>query len=371
MTRTSRWVWSVVALTGVAAVPRFWELGRKDFWTDEAMDVLIATGKCFWDRVAYYLPNLAFGEGIVLLTSAGASTTVLRVFPAVMSVLCVPLAVAIARLYRLGERESLVAGLLLAISPLQIVYAQEIRQYSAVAAYGLLAHLLIVAWMENGRRVAAIGWLLLTLVGSFTQGFLVFSAVHLGWIFLRAVFGPPDRRVAFRQVVAPLTAGALLFAVSVAASVVHTIVFRNHLMKVESYPGVTPFGMLEYLLGFLFVTPCLGACAVLLAAVGAWDWLRRRQALPLMLSIGFFVSTILAFRLFGSTKFSIRFWLPIQPFLVVLVVAGLGVLRRHRHGASLANLFVIAWVAFGALGIVRIHQRPGKDIAAYDVKRDV
>ncbi len=370
MTRGSRWAWSVALLAVAAAVPRFWSIGSKDLWVDEAMDLLIATGKCFWDRVAYYLPNLAFDELLAFLTSMGVSHAVLRAVPAAMSVLCVPLVIAISRRYRMGERESLVAGLLLAVSPLQVVYAQEIRPYALVTAFGLAAHLLLLVWIDDRRRAALVGWICVSIVGAFTQGYLVFAGVHLAWILLRTTTGPPENRVAFRSVAAPTILGALVFAASFVASAVHTWVFHAHLSKVVSYSETSPVGMAAYLLGFLFGSPLIGVFAVALAFTGALSWLRQRRANLLVATAAAFVASILAFRAFGSTKFSIRFWVPIQPFFIVLIVAGIEGLRRVRFGVLSSRMFILAWVVAGVVGIVRIHQRPAKDIAAFDVGRD-
>lgn len=372
LSHPTRRLWlSVALLSMIATVTRFWNIGRKPLWNDEAMEVLIASFKCLPDRMIYYLPNLSFSEGVRWLAMWGASDTVLRIFPAIMSLACVPLAVMMARRHRAGVPESLLAGLLVAWSPLQVVYAQEVRPYSTVAAYALAAHLFLDSALARGNRAAIAGWLIVSTVGAFTQGYLIFLGIHVCWILIRVCSVETEIRGHRLRLFGQVVFGAALSGISLAGFIVYAVTCREHLLNIDSYTGVSPVMMIAFLLGFLFGTPILGVVGAGITAFGMMAWIRQGRGPVVVVTSLVFVASILAYRIFGTTKFSIRFWLPIQPYLFLLLACGLATLYRQRPlGTSLTWVIVVAWIVFGAVGIVRYHQRPAKDIAAFDIRRD-
>lgn len=126
-----------------AAAGRFYNLGKRDFWYDEAVSGLIlgtAPGEMMRLIIEdthpplYYLVAKPFGWFL------GYSPVSLRLLSALAGTLIVALVMYVAKIAA-GRRAAWYAGSLAAISPFLIVYAQEARMY---ALLGLL-HLLTLA----------------------------------------------------------------------------------------------------------------------------------------------------------------------------------------------------------------------------------
>lgn len=93
----------------------------------------------------YYL--LAYGWGRLL----GPSVAGYRAIAAFFSVLCIPLAALLGReLFPKTPTVGWVAAGLMALSPIQLVYAQEARQYSLWIALTLLSTWLLVRALQRG-----------------------------------------------------------------------------------------------------------------------------------------------------------------------------------------------------------------------------
>lgn len=146
------WLWW---LAGLALALRFFHLGAWSFWEDEALTILLARQSILRlistvvsadvHPPLYFLLVKAFmivgqNEFIVRLPSALCSTG------------------AVAVLYLIGrdmfdERVGLVGALLMAISPLQLLYAQEARMYAQLLLLtGLCGWTFIRALRHNDKR---------------------------------------------------------------------------------------------------------------------------------------------------------------------------------------------------------------------------
>ena len=120
------YIWLVLV---IAAIARFWHLGARSLWTDEGTAWTIASAP-----VAELLRMCAQEDAspplFYMLTSAalqlGSTEFHLRLVSALAAIGVVWLTYRIARLFA-GRHEAALAAAFVAVSPFQIMYAQEAR----------------------------------------------------------------------------------------------------------------------------------------------------------------------------------------------------------------------------------------------------
>lgn len=141
------------AVLGLAALLRVWGLGRRSLWTDEASTWTAASGT-LGHLMRFCLHQDASPPLYYLFTSAalqlGEGEKQLRIVSVVASLAIVWLTYRFARLYA-ARAESLLAAALVALSPFQLMYAQEARTYMLVAAWMTLATFLFTRAVWHGR----------------------------------------------------------------------------------------------------------------------------------------------------------------------------------------------------------------------------
>ena len=194
--RTLRWVRvCVVALVALGFFFRFAGLGSKVFWWDETHTGRAIAGS-FWPEI---LEDIYDGqvltrdeilvhqfprEGRTTVTTMrvlvwedprqvplyfvlarfwvkvfGASTTILRAFSAVLSMICLPLTFLLARELFGRSLEAWVAVGLVAVSPVHLVYAQEARQYVLWVDLVLLSSWLLLLAVKRTSERGRPAWL--------------------------------------------------------------------------------------------------------------------------------------------------------------------------------------------------------------------
>jgi uncharacterized membrane protein len=239
---TALWVLAAVVLVGLAlrlAVPR-------GIWLDEAISIHQARlslhdmfrALYFGDRqpplydLVLWLTIRAFGHGefAVRLPTLVAGTLVIPV------------------LYELGRelydrRTGLVAAGFAAISPLLVWYSQEVRMYTFVALFGLLALLTQLRVIRNGTMVNWAAYILATaaLLWSHYFGVLLIAVQQL--IFV----GVLVHRRRQHQPIGPLALGFAYSGAVLAMQLVPFIVFAHHQYEVTSAAAGSPSGTYDYL----------------------------------------------------------------------------------------------------------------------------
>lgn len=156
MAATDRSVWfgaSVVTLIGLGA--RLIDISAKPFWMDEVTTLdrsaLPLRGLLQSSLQNHHLPTYFLLAGAA--ERLGNSELWLRLPSVVCGGLCCGLVALITR--RLGGgKAGLLAGLLMALSPLQVQYGQEARSYTLVTALILLALLGLVGLALHPERAA-------------------------------------------------------------------------------------------------------------------------------------------------------------------------------------------------------------------------
>ncbi len=131
----------LAAITGLAFALRVARLDLQPLWWDEGYSVFFATRDLvtMLTRTAVDIhPPLYYALLQAWMALAGKSDVVLRLFSVLVGVATVPIIYLIGR--RLFNwRVAALAALLLAISPLQIYYSQEVRMYGLVTLLALVS----------------------------------------------------------------------------------------------------------------------------------------------------------------------------------------------------------------------------------------
>ena len=145
---------AALLLLAVAAVLRFYHVGGRSLWFDEALTADISRGT--WTEalegtrsegsVPVIHPYLLY-----LIEKATDAPTSVR-FPSVLaSLLAVAMMLAMVRV-NVSQEASLFAAAILTVSPSQIRYAQEAREYSFSVLFAALLIFCLLKWKTNSAK---------------------------------------------------------------------------------------------------------------------------------------------------------------------------------------------------------------------------
>ncbi len=143
-----------------------YQLNQESLWIDELLSINSAKGLDSWQdcwqniRVVYFLLLrgwMRLGKGDAWLRSLGVLFTLGSVYLT----------------FRLGHRllnraSGLIAALLVAIAPLFIHHAQEVRMYAASTCFGLLGTLVLTYALEQPKMSLIFGWAIARFVAIIT-----------------------------------------------------------------------------------------------------------------------------------------------------------------------------------------------------------
>lgn len=141
----------VVLLT---AFLRFYQLDFKLFHHDEAIHAWFAYE--LFTKGTYIYDPMYHGPLLYYLTTAmfrlfGETDLVGRLFPALLGTLLVPLVYAVYRLGYLDKRQTIVAALLVAISPNLIYFSRFLRQDMFMLFFTMLLVVSLLCYFEKGQ----------------------------------------------------------------------------------------------------------------------------------------------------------------------------------------------------------------------------
>lgn len=210
---------ALIGILLVGAFLRLYQLEYKSLWVDEIGQVVAAQGGAFAAirGAAKHVAAPPLDYLVTWLTlQIGNNEFILRYAPAAWSILAIPLLYALTRQLTRSVPVALVAAYLLALAPLIVRYAQEVRFYSLSVLLTLgVVHAFSRAWERNTRRAWL--WFTLTLAAAFyAHYYIVFVAVALAaWVILsRALCGimpsSSDSRQAWRGRAFPFAAAVLI-----------------------------------------------------------------------------------------------------------------------------------------------------------------
>ena len=388
--------WAGLLVFAVALLARLYDIAAKPYWMDE-VTTLQRSNRSLLGLIGDSLAHHHMPAYFVLtswLTPFGDNEGVMRLPSAVFG------AAACWVLYRVGRKVSgrgvgLAAGLLLALSPMQVQYGQEARSYAlltfliAVALHGLVSLAMqprraALAWSDP--RAPRADWAAYVFG---TVGALNVLSVALFWVaaaslaaLLIARGAALDRRQFLRNW---LLAHAVVAALSLPWFVAMYVLARGHMASgldwVPALTGQRLWSTLSvvYLHGIsslisfqLFPSgvPWFGVVVAAMAAAGVVVlWRRRRGALvALGLGAGLLPASLAAISLVHPV------WMPryvlwsAVPFFG-LVGAGVAVLpARLRIPAALAVGALAAW---NLAPYYDTETKPRWDLAAADLRADL
>lgn len=178
--RFSSWL-PLVLIVSVALILRIYQLGTESLWVDEQFSIRDARTLNLGTRPLYYL-LLHFWMKL------GTSDAWLRLLSVPFSLASVVLTYLLARRL-VSESTARLAALLMAVSPLCVGYAQEIRMYALSLCLTLLGTLSLVRFMERPQIPQFGLWVLWRLLAILTTPLnvtlLLPDILVFGWQFRR------------------------------------------------------------------------------------------------------------------------------------------------------------------------------------------
>jgi mannosyltransferase len=262
---------ALTAVTALAAVLRFWALGKQGFWYDEATTAWLIRGTPA--QLLARLPHTESTPPLYYLLAwgwvrlFGDNEVGLRSLSALAGVATVPAAYAAARELA-GRRTALITAVLVSVNPFLVWYSQEARSYALLVLFTTLSLWLFARarTRPSARRLAA--WAAVSTVALCTHYFAIFLVLPEGALLLA------DPRLRLRSRLTSMAVVAI--GVAALAGLAHEQSARtyyfNHSplgIRVLQIPEFfiagfsPPAGNLEFALGGLAV---LGACVLLVLA---------------------------------------------------------------------------------------------------------
>ncbi len=331
-------------VTVLALVVRFSTLGRQSLWLDEAYtDHLVHLGfgsmlseipKSESTPPLYYIVTWAWTH--VFGYSGFALRSVSAMSGAATAAVVYALATRVG-----GPRAGVIAGVLVAVSPIMVWYSQEARSYALATLLASVGLLCLIVYRDTARARWLSGWAISGALGLCTHYFVVFVLVpQVVWLLWHA---RARRAVQAAIALVVLTALALVPLALAQRGTGHAdYISRGHLaMRTVQVPK-------QLLLGYASpaqaVTVSLAALLVLVG--GLWPLVRDRttidRAVLLALATGL-SCVVLPFllALVGIDFLNTRNVLPALPALLVVVAVGFALPRAWPLGAVLAGALAL------------------------------
>jgi len=346
----------------MAAAVRLPTLAQQSFWLDEAYTLRLVRmpvgGMLHQIPISESTPPLYYLLAWFWTRAFGYSAGGIRSLSALAGILTVPVVYWLA--LRLADRRAaLIAGILVALSPLLIWYSQEARAYALATLLSTVSLLCFVAFLDGGERRWLVGWTVSSALGLTTHYFVGFVVgPELAWLLWRC---RRDRRV--------LLCGVSVLAVAFAL-VPLALAQRGtgHADYISQGSLTTRLVQIpkQFLTGYATPSQVISsAVAALLAGFGALQVLRRsrdrvwRRAL-IPLSIGAACVLIpIGLALVGIDFVNTRNLLPALPPLLVVVAIGFSAPLRRPAGMVLTALLGLVFLI--VVGLVDTNPRYQRD----------
>ena len=382
--RVTLWL---IAITIIAAAFRFWGLGSKSLWFDEATSFWMARRGfiSLWHDLSspqtsytvYYVLYMPLYYAFMhFWIGFGGSEFWLRLPSAVCGVATVPLVYGLgSRLF--GKRTGLAAAFLLAVQPVHVAYSQEARSYALCLFLSVAGFYFFIRGIQEGSK----RWWLLYVVSMVMAVYSHLFAVFLLPSQCAVLLFVPGNKTQFRSAIVSAMMVGLLVAP----------VFRLAMLK---DPGKIPWGIkpnpwdilhaLENLIGAGVKFPILVAILAVAGLSFYQTWResgdanqRWRHALLWGWLVVPITSVVLA--AFWKPPLYPRYLLFSLPAVTLLASVGLS---RLRSTPRIAAATVVAGALFvptvcsyygkpkedwrGATGYVLAHARPEDGIVFFE-----
>ena len=342
-------VLGLALLAGIVRVPT---LAEQSFWLDEGYTERLVRmsfgGMLHAIPISESTPPLYYAVAWCWTRLFGYSEFALRSLSALAGILTVLFVFALT--VRLaGRKAGLLAGILVASSPLLIWYSQEARAYALATCLSTLSLLCFVGFRDTRARGWLTGWTISAALGLATHYFVAFVVgPELAWLLWRC---RQDRRV--------LAAGAVVLATAVALAPL-ALAQRGTGHADYISQGSLTTRLLQIPKQFLtgYATPSQTISSVLAALLVAFALLRvlrryrervaKRAMIPLAVGVaGVLLPVLLA--LVGVDFLNPRNVLPALPPLLVVVAIGFATLASRRATVAAAGALGLVFVVVVAL----------------------
>ena len=328
-----------LAVTALALVIRFSTLTLQSLWLDEAYTAhLVHLGLGAMLREipkSESTPPLYYLVAWVWTHAFGYSELALRSVSAIAGAATVTVGYAIAA--RLGGlRAALIAGVLIALSPILIWFSQEARAYALATLLATLSLLCLIRYLDASDRRWLAAWTVAAALGLCTHYFLVFIvAPEVAWLINR---GRDRREVQLALAVLLLVAAALVPLALAQRGTGHADYIAQGSLGTRTVQVPKQF-LIGYASPLQAVTGPL--VTVLVLAGSAWPLIRYRASIDratlIPLAVGLLCVIVpIVLALVGIDFLNTRNVLVALPALLVVASVGFAV-PRWPPGAVLAG----------------------------------
>jgi mannosyltransferase len=155
------WYSGLIVLVLIAVLLRLATIGAQPLWLDEVYTYSLGSGSLTDTLRGYALDVHPPLYGVLLRcwqAVAGSSPIALRSFSSLWSVVGLVFAALLARDVTRSAVAGLISGLLMAVNPLDIWYAQEARNYALTASLATVATWVLWRWLTDARTTAPLAW---------------------------------------------------------------------------------------------------------------------------------------------------------------------------------------------------------------------
>ncbi|MGH2862224.1 MAG: glycosyltransferase family 39 protein [Solirubrobacteraceae bacterium] len=356
----------IVVLTALAALLRFYAIGRQGFWYDESYtSFLVSRGP---GRMLDLIPHLESTPPLYYCVAwiwgriFGFGPAALKSLSALCGTLTIPIAYAAARKLLPSRRAAIIVAALTACNPLLVWYSQEARAYAMLVLCSAASLLAFAHARERPRTIAVVYWVIACALALVTHYYAVILIVpEAAWL----LYEHRRSRAIQLGVGAIVLVGLALLPLVLEQEGAHNndwIAKSSYLLRLRQVPALFLIGPETHartLLKFL-------AFALIAISVGLLIWRsrrteRQRALLPGALALGGFLLAAVP----GHSTLLGRNLLPIWIPAAVFVAAGLGAARARLAGTgSTVALCAIGITAVISVDTTYAFQRPNWKLAA-------
>lgn len=361
-----------IVLLGAAL--RLYGLGRFSIWYDEGATLYAATLVDHplrllnpdWCTDPPLLPLLtrfwwdALGAPLSLDPLTERADFALRLLPCLFSMAAIPLTFALTFEVTRKRAPAHVAALLVAISPFQIYYAQELKPYSTLTVLGLGAVYCMLRVFERDRAIAWLGIILFMVLSMYNHFYSVWTIFACNVAFVLAA---PRRLPVYTKWFFGQCAVIILSWPAIRQGLVINAITER--VDVSWYPPLTTdVGLITFKNFFAGYAPgtavpsLLAAMAAIFAVAGVWS-LRDRYRPCLVVCVVAIVPIAGNLFLWQTREFSYyqhRLFILSAVLLTVLAAAGIAnVKKRGLHIAAIASMAILTGLCLPDYYAQRLH----------------
>lgn len=376
----------------IGLLARLLHIARQPFWLDEALTfqrIHLSTGSLIADSYANrHMPS--YFLLLQLISQFSPANAMLRIPSALFGTLSVGMVFAIAR--RVGGRSAaIVAGLLMALSPLQVQYGQEARSYTLATLLITITLWGLLRLAQNPARASldirhpdfdVCGWASYVFgtigaldVLSDAAPWLIAANASLFLIWRSLRLEPsPDQHLGFRRNWL-LSATIILvccmpFYAAILAASDGQMLHKFDWIPPLSWQNLKVAAKSAYLMRMAAVVrfsvlptavPLLGLLVAMLGAVGLWRMRGRLEGRVLLLSFAVLPLLLLAISLLKSMLLPRYILWSAAPFFVL---AGIGAATLPRRILPVAATVLMLLCMVNLAPVYKTETKPRWDMAA-------